>query len=159
MCLRLGGRVWRRLTELSADWQVLRWRHTGSDKDALQLDVDWIHHGCYSQQRRICRLLQNNIWYDIFLGYHGRKPVVVLCVCVFLNFWWPTCPSMGPRIPLFWTSGDVSSGWEALFVLSRGTCDVYSLRFTSGVTPAADLLTASMAASRCSLHALGLVFT
>ena len=57
---------------------------------------------------------------------------------------------MGPLIPLFWTSDDVSSGFKArvgsaLFKLSGGKhCYVtHSLRFTSGVTPA-DLLVASM---------------
>ena len=57
-----------------------------------------------------------------------------------------------PLIPLFWTSGDVSSGvqsqraFKALFTLGGGICDIHSLRFTSGVTPA-DLLVARMAAS------------
>ena len=58
-------------------------------------------------------------------------------------------PFVEPLIPWFWTSGDVSSGfqkrqWAALFGLSRGVHVTCSLRFTSGVT-IADLLMASMA--------------
>ena len=53
---------------------------------------------------------------------------------------------MGPLIPLFWTSGDVS-----LFTLGRCLYVTYSLRFTSGAT-LADLLAASMAAEPSLLH-------
>ena len=63
---------------------------------------------------------------------------------------------MGPLIPLFWTSGDVSYGFQSQngFCLictwqrhmSNITC---SLRLTSGATPA-DLLVASMAAEPIS---------
>ena len=54
---------------------------------------------------------------------------------------------------LFWTSGDVSSGfqsheWAALFVLVVVICAICSLRFTSGATPA-DLLVANMAFMIC----------
>ena len=51
-----------------------------------------------------------------------------------------TCPFVGPLIPLFWTSGDVSSGFQS----QSGFClihawwrlhNIYSLRFTSGATP------------------------
>ena len=65
---------------------------------------------------------------------------------------------MGPLIPLFWTFGDFSSRFQsmevrpALFALDGSAFDVCPLRFTSGATPA-DLLMASMVASRCSLHA------
>ena len=56
---------------------------------------------------------------------------------------------MGPQIPLFWTSGNVSSGFQsqsaALFALGGGICITHSLGFTSGATPA-DLLAASIAA-------------
>ena len=38
---------------------------------------------------------------------------------------------MGPLIPLLWTSGDVSSGFQsqrvALFALGRGVCDIFDL--------------------------------
>ena len=63
---------------------------------------------------------------------------------------------MGPLIPLFWTSGDVSSGFQSQngFSLihtwqSRMSNITCSLRFTSGATPA-DLLVASMAAKPIS---------
>ena len=49
-----------------------------------------------------------------------------------LNFWWGLL-------------------WAALFAFGRDVCDVCSLRFTSGVTPA-ELLTASMVASYCFPH-------
>ena len=51
---------------------------------------------------------------------------------------------MGPLIPMFWTSGDVSSGFQSL---GGGIHDICSLRFTSGET-LADLLVAGMAADR-----------
>ena len=46
---------------------------------------------------------------------------------------------MGPLISLFWTSGDVSSGFQSpsgqpIWHLPE-TCMVYFLSFTSGVTP------------------------
>ena len=63
---------------------------------------------------------------------------------------------MGPLIPLFWTSGDVSSGFQSqsgfclIRTWQRRTNNVtHSLRFTSGTTPA-DLLAASMAAEPIS---------
>ena len=53
---------------------------------------------------------------------------------------------MGPLIPLVWTSVDVlKSKWAALFTIGRGIHVKYSLRLTSGATPA-NLLAASMAA-------------
>ena len=58
----------------------------------------------------------------------------------FLKFLLDTCPFVGPLIPLFWTSGDVSSGFQkvrvgsALFELCGGIRDIRSLRFTSGAT-------------------------
>ena len=63
---------------------------------------------------------------------------------------------MGPLIPLFGTSGDVSSGFQSqsgfclIRTWRRHTSNVtYSLRFTSGAAPA-DLLVASMAAGPIS---------
>ena len=74
---------------------------------------------------------------------------------VFFNkFLLDTCPFVGPLIPLFWTSGDVSSGFQSqsgfclIHTWQRHTSNVTrSLRFTSGVThlPVYD---ASIAASR-----------
>ena len=59
-----------------------------------------------------------------------------------------TGSTVGPLIPLFQTSGDVSlsfkSKWAALFTVGRGVYVTQSPRFTSGATPA-DLLAASMA--------------
>ena len=62
-------------------------------------------------------------------------------------------PFLGPLIPLFWTSGDVSSGFQSQsgqpythLVDAYVMYDVDSLRFTSGSTPA-NILTASMAVS------------
>ena len=59
---------------------------------------------------------------------------------------------LGPLVPLFWISGDVSPGFQSQsgFCLIRyfcgGECNVHSPRFTSGATPA-DLLTPSMVIS------------
>ena len=58
-----------------------------------------------------------------------------------------TCPFLGPLVPLFWISGDVSSGFQSQsgFCLIRyfcgGECNVHSPRFTSGAT-LADVLAA-----------------
>ena len=60
-----------------------------------------------------------------------------------------TCPFLGPLVPLFWISGDVSSGFQSQsgFCLIRyfcgGECNVHSPRFTSGAT-LADLLAAGV---------------
>ena len=65
----------------------------------------------------------------------------------FLKFLADTCPFLGPLVPLFWISGDVSSGFQSQsgFCLIRyfcgGKCNVHSPRFTSGAT-LADLLVA-----------------
>ena len=49
-----------------------------------------------------------------------------------------TCPILGPLVPLFWISGDVSSGFQSQSGLPYshcgGECDVRSLRSTSGAT-------------------------
>ena len=51
-----------------------------------------------------------------------------------------TCPFWGPLVPLFWISGDVSSGVQSQsgFCLIRffcgGECNVHSPRSTSGAT-------------------------
>ena len=58
-----------------------------------------------------------------------------------------TCPFLGPLVPLFWISGDVSAGFQSQsgFCLIRyfcgGKCNVHSPRFTSGAT-LANLLAA-----------------
>ena len=74
----------------------------------------------------------------------------------FLNFWRTWVLFVGPLIPLFWTSGDVSSGFQSqsrfclIRTWRRCTSNItHSLRFTSGAAPA-DLLAASMAAEPIS---------
>ena len=74
----------------------------------------------------------------------------------FLTFWRTWVLFVGHLIPLFWTSGDVSSGFQSQsgFYLIRSwrrcTSNVtHFLRFTSGATPA-DLLAVSMAAKPIS---------
>ena len=58
-----------------------------------------------------------------------------------------TCPFLGPLVPLFWISGDVSSGFQSQSGLPYTCCggkrNVRFLRSTSGAT-LADLLAASM---------------
>ena len=67
------------------------------------------------------------------------------------------CPILGPLVPLFWISGDVSSGLQSqsqsvllsLFIISLfcgGKCNVHSPRSTSGATPA-NLMTVGIPAS------------
>ena len=60
------------------------------------------------------------------------------------------CPILGPLVPLFWISGDVSSGFQSQSGLPYSHCggkhNVCSLRSTSGATHA-DLLAAGFAAS------------
>ena len=66
----------------------------------------------------------------------------------FLKFLADTCPFLGPLVPLFWISGDVSSGFQSqsgfclIRYFCRGECNVHSPRFTSGAT-LANLLVAS----------------
>ena len=63
-----------------------------------------------------------------------------------------TCPFVGPLMPLFRTSGDVSSGFQSqsgfcLIQTCGGVCNIRSLRFTSGATHLL-VYNASIAASR-----------
>ena len=66
----------------------------------------------------------------------------------FLKFLADTCPFLGPLVPLFWISGDVSSGFQSqsgfclICYFCGGECNVHSPRFTSGAT-LANLLAAS----------------
>ena len=62
---------------------------------------------------------------------------------------WHSVLFVGPLIPLFWTSVDVSFGFQSqsgqpYLHFGRGICVTFSLRFNSGATPA-DLLVDSMA--------------
>ena len=75
-----------------------------------------------------------------------RSALSPLASCYFfIKFLADTCPFLGPLVPLFWISGDVSSGFQSQsgFCLIRyfcgGECNVHSPRFTSGAT-LADLL-------------------
>ena len=57
------------------------------------------------------------------------------------------CPILGPLVPLFWMSSDVSSGFQSQSGLPYSHCggkhNVHSLRSTSGATHA-DLLAAGL---------------
>ena len=65
----------------------------------------------------------------------------------FLKFLADTCPFWGPLVPLFWISGNVSSGFQSqsgfclIHYFCGGKCNVHSPRFTS-VATLADLLAA-----------------
>ena len=67
----------------------------------------------------------------------------------FKSFWRTHVLFLGPLVPLFWISGDVSSGFQSQsgFCLIRyfcgGECNVHSPRFTSGTT-LANLLAAGV---------------
>ena len=56
-----------------------------------------------------------------------------------MSFFW------GPLVPLFWISGDVSSGFQSqsgfflIHYFCGGECNVHSPRFTSGATLADHL--------------------
>ena len=56
----------------------------------------------------------------------------------FLKFLADTCPFLGPLVPLFWISGDVSSGFQSqsglLYSHCGGERNVHSPRSTSGAT-------------------------
>ena len=80
--------------------------------------------------------------------------VVCMLDLLFCNFFYffkkflaDTCPFLGPLVPLFWISGDVSSGFQSqsgcclIRYFCGGECNVHSPRFTSGAT-LADLLAA-----------------
>ena len=75
--------------------------------------------------------------------------VTVKFVVFFKTFLADTCPFLGPLVPLFWISGDVSSGFQSqsefclIRYFCRGECNVHSPRFTSGAT-LADLFPTCM---------------
>ena len=83
-----------------------------------------------------------------FLNNQNYREIPFIRFCFFFKkFLVDTCPFLGPLVPLFWISGDVSSGFQSQsgFCLIRyfcgGECNVHSPRFTSGAT-LADLLAA-----------------
>ena len=65
----------------------------------------------------------------------------------FVKCFWRTLTHVllwGPLVPLFWISGDVSCGFQSqsrfwLIHFCRGECNAYTLRSTSGATPAGPL--------------------
>ena len=75
--------------------------------------------------------------YNIYLPFFFKK------------FLADTCLILGPLVPLFWISGDVSSGFQSqsgfclICYFCGGECNVHSPRFTSGAT-LADLLAAGV---------------
>ena len=77
--------------------------------------------------------------------------ILLLCSYLFFFFktFWQTHVLFlgGPLVPLFWISGDVSSGFQSGFCLicyfCGGECNVHSPRFTTGAT-LADLLAAGV---------------
>ena len=64
-------------------------------------------------------------------------------------------PFVGPLIPLFWTFGDVSSGFQSQSEQTYFMHILHVLRFTSGATPA-DVLATTMAAEPFSSTVLGI---
>ena len=42
-----------------------------------------------------------------------NKKVIRICFCFFLKFLADTCPFLGPLVPLFWISGDISFGIQS----------------------------------------------
>ena len=86
---------------------------------------------------------------DIGCRGTSRTPVWPLGSVRHYSFLAHTCPFFGATVPLFWISGDISSGFQSQsgFCLIRyfcgGRCNVHSPRFTSGGT-LADLLAADM---------------
>ena len=53
------------------------------------------------------------------------------------------CPILGPLVPLFWISGDISSGFQSqsgfclifFFFFAEANCNVHSPTSTSSATP------------------------
>ena len=86
-----------------------------------------------------------------------QKAKMLKIIFFFLKFLADTCPFLGPLVPLFWISGDVSSGFQSQsgFCLIRyfcgGECNVHSPRFTSGGT-LANLLAAGMLPVTSHMH-------
>ena len=62
-----------------------------------------------------------------------------------------TCPFLGPLVPLFWISVDISSGFQSqrgfclIYFFARGKCNAHFLRSTSGDTHANLLMAGNIA--------------
>ena len=73
-------------------------------------------------------------------AYQQDYPYFIYLFIFFLNILADTyaCPILGPLIPLFWISGDVSSGFQSHrglpYLHCRGEHNVCSLRYTYGAT-------------------------
>ena len=78
---------------------------------------------------------------NIYIPYLKLKILTAhLFFSFFLKFLADICPFLGPLVPLFWISGDVSSGFQSqsgfhlIRYFCRGKCNIHSPRFTSGAT-------------------------
>ena len=110
-----------------------------------------------------CFFFKNVITLDIdrYLGKVG----VTIPFCFSKLFLVDTfiCPFWRPLVPLFWISGDVSSGFQSqsgfylICLFCGGECNVHSLTSKSGAPPT-NMLTAIMVAGRfptCLLNVFG----
>ena len=76
---------------------------------------------------------------QLSLAHAGSEAIMGLNIGRFLKYFLRTHTHVlfwGPLVPLFWISGDVSSGFQShsgfcLIHFCRGECNVYSLRSTS----------------------------
>ena len=81
---------------------------------------------------------------------------ILLSIYVFFSFFkvfgGHMCPILGTLVPLFWISGDISSGFQSqsgfciICLFCGDECNVHSPRSPSGATPA-DLLMAGITVS------------
>ena len=94
-----------------------------------------------------CSWLRNSAG-DYLPLFGHRKYGSAACILYFFflkKFLADTCPFLGPLVPLFWISGDVSSGFQSQSGLpySHRRRKIHCPRSTSGAT-LADLLAASV---------------
>ena len=91
----------------------------------------------------------NFIFLSFTYKWHRTIQILFFFFFFFLKFLADTCPFLGAMVPLFWISGDVSSGFQSqsgfclICYFCRGKCNVHSPRFTSGAT-LANLLAAGV---------------
>ena len=123
---------WATDTPVMDFWSHLLW----VSKPVGSFICTWQRHTCY-----------------MFSDIHSLQNLSFFCK-TFLEdtspFCWATDTQVlfdGPLIPLLWTTGHISSGfqsqWAALFALGRGIHVTCFPIFTSGVTPASRLLKVS----------------
>ena len=110
-------------------------RSTTSLPDCCQLHL--IKITSWNQSLVICLLRTKPVNRDPWMSH--------ISTFFFLKFLADICPFLGPLVPLFWISGDVSSGFQSQSGLPYSHCggkhNVRSPRSTSGAT-LADLLVA-----------------